>query len=195
MNTPLKWKTLKRTTIMKDEWINLEASECQLPNGKIIAPFYVNRANDFVVIVAVTNQRELLLERQYRHGVEKILLEIPAGAVEPDESTETAARRELAEETGYQASSMELLFKVAPNASSCNNYAWCYLARDAVPSGCQQLDETESLEILTVPLGRAREMLQAGVFEQAVHVAALYRALELLEKDNMEEYEIGQKTD
>lgn len=183
MNTSLEWKTLKRTTILKDEWIDLEASECQLPNGKVIAPFYVNRSRDFVVIVAVTKEKELLVERQYRHGVEKVLLEIPAGGVEPGEDAETAARRELMEETGYRAHSMELLFKVAPNASSNNNYAWCYLARDIEPLGCQNLDDTEALEVDTLPLPCMKEMLRSGMFEQAVHVAALYRALELLEDD------------
>ena len=181
MNTSLEWKTLKRTTILKDEWIDLEASECQLPNGKVIAPFYVNRSRDFVVIVAVTKEKELLVECQYRHGVEKVLLEIPAGGVEPGEDAETAARRELMEETGYRAHNMELLFKVAPNASSNSNYAWCYLARDIELIGCQNLDDTEVLEIDTLPLPCMKEMLRSGKFEQAVHVAALYRALDLLE--------------
>lgn len=183
MKTSLEWKTLKRTTILKDEWIDLEASECQLPNGKVIAPFYVNRSRDFVVIVAITKEKELLVERQYRHGVEKVLLEIPAGGVEPGEDAETAAHRELMEETGYRAHRMDLLFKVAPNASSNSNYAWCYLARDIEPLGCQNLDDTEALEIDVLPLLHMKEMLRAGMFEQAVHVAALYRALDLLERD------------
>ena len=177
---PLKWTTLKRTTIIQDDYINLEASECQLPSGKTISPFYVNHLNDFVVIIAVTEDGEMLVEWQYRHGVERVLLEVPAGAVEQGEEPETAACRELMEETGYQAASMEFLFKIAPNASNTSNYAWCYLAQGAVLSGCQHLDETEELEVLTVPLADVRRMLQEGKFEQAVHVAALYRALEVL---------------
>lgn len=176
----LKWKTLKRTTIIKDEWVELEASECQLPNGKVIAPFYVNHASDFVVIIAVTKEQKLLVEQQYRHGVEMVLMEVPAGAVEPEEAPEAAASRELTEETGYQAAELEFMFKIAPNASNSSNYAWCYLAREVTPSGHQKLDDTESLEVMTVPLQDVREMLRAGAFEQAVHVAALYRALELL---------------
>lgn len=181
MNTTLKWKILKRTTIIQDEWIDLEASECQLPNGKVIAPFYVNRSKDFVVIVAVTKDRELLVEHQYRHGVEKVLLEIPAGGVESEEEMEAAARRELMDETGYWAPSMEFLFKIAPNASNSSNYAWCYLARDIELLGCQNLDETEMLDLTTIPLYKVKNMLCVGMFEQAVHIAALYRALEMLE--------------
>ena len=176
----LSWKVLKRRTIIRDPWINLEASDCELPDGTRIAPFYVNHVNDFAVIVAVTEQGELLLEHQYRHGVEAVLLELPAGAIEPGEQPEKAAARELLEETGYRADQLEFLCKIAPNASSSSNFAWCYLARDVVRVAGQKLDETELLEVLTVPLVQVREMLQKGEFVQAVHVAALYRALELL---------------
>lgn len=180
MTDSLKWKILERKTIIKDPWIDLEASRCQLPNGKIIEPFYVNRARDFVVVVAITEDGNLLAERQYRHGVEQVLLELPAGAIEEGEAPETAARRELMEETGYQADSLEFLFKIAPNASSSSNYAWCYLARNVKYAGPQHLDETEALEVLEIPLAQLPAMLGRGEFQQAVHVAPLYRALELL---------------
>lgn len=174
----LKWKVLGRHTIIRDPWINLEASDCQLPDGTMISPFYVNHVNDFAVIVAVTEDGELLLEYQYRHGVGQVLLELPAGTIETGEEPEKGAARELLEETGYQADQLEFLCKIAPNASSTSNYAWCYLAQGVKRVAGQKLDETELLEVLTVPLDQVRQMLQDGVFVQAVHVAALYRALE-----------------
>ncbi len=125
-------------------------TECQLPNGKIISPYYVNHAPDFAVIVAITEDQELVVEKQYRHGVEKVLLEIPAGVIEPGETGEKAAYRELLEETGYRAENMTFLFKLAPNASHMSNYAWCYLARNVVLSAQQELDETEDLEVLGI---------------------------------------------
>lgn len=182
MADELKWKTLGTTTIIKDQWIDLEASRCQLPNGTIIEPFYVNHVPDFAVIVAVTEEGQLLAERQYRHGVGEVLLELPAGSMEAGESGEEAARRELREETGYLAGDLEFLFKIAPNASSTSNYAWCYLARGVKPWGPQKLDATEDLEVLTIPVAELRKMLGNGAFQQAVHVAALYRALEILEQ-------------
>lgn len=81
MNTSLEWKTLKRTTILKDEWIDLEASECQLPNGKVIAPFYVNHSRDFVVIVAVTKEKELLVETGYRAHRMELLFKVTPNAL------------------------------------------------------------------------------------------------------------------
>lgn len=182
MGGKLRWKTLNKTTIIKDQWIHLEADECQLPDGTMVSPFYVNRARDFVVIVATTEAGELIVERQYRHGIEEVLLELPAGMIEEGETAEQAACRELMEETGYQASKLDFLFKIAPNASSSSNFAWCYLARNVVSSGKQHLDETELLEMSRMPLNEAHELLSQGGFKQAVHVAALYRALEVLEE-------------
>lgn len=175
----LEWKTIKRTTVFQSSWMRLEESECELPSGKIIKPYYVTHSSDFVVIVAVTEDGSVLLERQFRQGIEKVVLEIPAGAIEPGETKEQAARRELEEETGYKASEVEFLFKLAPNAASSSTYAWCYLARNVKPSGRQKLDETEELEVFPASADEVREMLGKGEFLQAVHAAALYRALEL----------------
>ena len=65
------------------------------------------RASDFAVVVAVTEQGELVIERQYRHGIEKVIWELPAGAIEPGEDPQEAAKRELLEETGYKAEKLE----------------------------------------------------------------------------------------
>ena len=91
MEHSLAWKTLAKRTIFKDKWVNLEASDCELPDGRVIAPFYVYRASDFAVVVAVTEQGELVIERQYRHGIEKVIWELPAGAIEPGEDPQEAA--------------------------------------------------------------------------------------------------------
>lgn len=179
MNENLLWKSLEETTIIKDPWIDMRASTCLLPSGITISPFYVNHLPDFAVVVAVTPERRVLLVRQYRHGVEKVLLELPAGGIEPGEDPAKGAARELLEETGYKAEEMEFLFKIAPNATNCTSYAQCYLARNVRLAGTQHLDETESLELVQMEGEEVKRLLREGGFEQAVHVAALYRAIEL----------------
>lgn len=181
MTKNLLWKTLSEETILKDPWIDLRASTCQLPSGMTISPFYVNHLPDFAVIVAVTPKpdRRMILVRQYRHGARKVLLELPAGCVEPGEDPAAGAARELLEETGYEAGHMEFMFRIAPNATNCTSYAQCYLAWDARLVSDQHLDETESLEVVILEPGEVKRLLREGGFEQAVHVAALYRAMEL----------------
>lgn len=96
-----KWEVLERKTVLKDKWIDIEASKCRLSDGTVIEPFYVNHIPDFAVIVPVTEEGKIVLVRQYRHGVEEVLLELPAGCMEPGEEPEVSAHRELSEETGY----------------------------------------------------------------------------------------------
>lgn len=179
LNMNLSWKILDETTVIKDSWIDMRASTCQLPGGMVIAPFYVNHLPDFAVVVAVTPEHRVIMVRQYRHGVEKVLLELPAGCIEAGEDPKDGAARELLEETGYKAGSLEFLFKIAPNASNCTSYAQCYLARNVFPAAAQNLDETEALEVVELEGEEVKRLLREGGVEQAVHVAALYRAAEL----------------
>ena len=74
---------------------------------------------------------------------------------------------------------MEFMFQIAPNATNCTSYAQCYLAWAAEQVEAQHLDETESLEVVILESSEVRRLLREGGFEQAVHVAALYRAMEL----------------
>ena len=179
LNRNLSWKILDETTVIKDSWIDMRASTCQLPGGMVIAPFYVNHLPDFAVVVAVTPEHRVIMVRQYRHGVEKVLLELPAGCIEAGEDPRDGAARELLEETGYKAGSLEFLFKIAPNASNCTSYAQCYLARNVFPAAPQNLDETEALEVVELEGEEVKRLLREGGVEQAVHVAALYRGAEL----------------
>lgn len=176
----MKWEILEKKAVIDMPWLHVEASKCRLPDGTVIDPFYVYHMPDFVVVAALTKDEELILVRQYRHGVEKVLLELPAGMIEAGEKPEQAAARELLEETGYQAESMEFLFKTAPNASNCDNYAYCFLARDARKVTEQHLDPTEDLVTEAASLEEAERILRGGGFEQAVHIAILYRVIELL---------------
>ncbi|MBS6956270.1 MAG: NUDIX hydrolase [Enterocloster asparagiformis] len=175
---PLTWQMLSEETIIKDSWIDLRASKCRLPNGIEIEPFYVNYMPDSVAVVAVTVDHHVILVRQYRHGTRKVLLEIPAGGVEKGEDPVAAVVRELEEETGCKAGSIEFLCKIAPNSSNCSSYAHCYLARNVVRVGEQHLDETESLEVVEMEAEQVKELLRQGGFEQSVHVAALYSAMD-----------------
>jgi ADP-ribose pyrophosphatase len=95
------------------------------------SPYYVVRANDYVTILAVTLEGSILLVRQFRPPVGAHTLELPSGHVEDGESPETAARRELAEETGYEAENFELMGALAPDPGRLTNKLWCFYAHHA----------------------------------------------------------------
>src|SRR6267142_715416 len=89
------------TYIVKDRWFSLRADACRIPNGRTIAPYYVFEYPPWVNVVALTENGHVVLVKQYRHGLQRTLIELSSGGVEPqDTSPLAAARRELLEETG-----------------------------------------------------------------------------------------------
>ena len=175
------WICKGSKTIIKDRWINLHADDCELPDGTKISPFYVNTIPDFVVTVAVTEEGDFIFVRQYRHGIQQILLELPAGCMEDtDMDPEAGAARELLEETGYVGNAPVFLCKVAPNASSISNFAHCYLITGCKKVRSQHLDSTEDLEVVVLSALETRAMIDAGGLVQAVHLAAMYHAERIL---------------
>lgn len=97
-------------------------------------PYYIINAPDFAVIVALDTRGRLLLVRQYRPPVAGITLELPAGHIERGETPEETARKELIEETGYEAGRMEFLAALSPSTARYTNRLYCFFARNVRPS-------------------------------------------------------------
>jgi len=118
-----------RKRVFATPWFQVLAE--QPPGGG--EPHYVIQGKDFVVIVAVTRENQILLVRQYRAAVASVTLELPAGHIEPGETPEHAARRELLEETGHEADTFKLLANLSPSVARFTNRMWCFFAADARP--------------------------------------------------------------
>jgi 8-oxo-dGTP pyrophosphatase MutT (NUDIX family) len=128
-------------------------------------------------ILAVTKNNEVVLVRQYRHGVQEVLLELPGGVVDEGESPLEGAKRELMEETGYKAGQIIEVGKFYPNPAIQQNILYCYLATDVEWAGEQDLDESEEIEVVLVPLDELVEMVKQGKLLHALNVAAIFQAL------------------
>lgn len=152
-----------------------------MPDGKIVEAYYVVELPITVCALGITEDGRAILIRQYRHPIAETILELPGGFIDEGEEPSGAARRELLEETGHEFSSVEYLGKVAANPGVLNTYTYLYLARGGKKVASQNLDHSEDLEILFVPLAELREMLLANKIPQALHVSCLVYAFQKID--------------
>lgn len=177
MNNALTWKKLSSHYIHKGPWATLRVDRCAMPGGHIVNDYYVLEYSNWVNAVAITDNNEVLMVRQYRHAAEIVSLEIPGGVIDDGETPQQALRRELLEETGYQFDDFELLCTVYANPSTANNHTYCYLARGGKKVQEQQLDEQENLIVETFTIAEVKQLLAENKIAQALHCTALFYAL------------------
>jgi ADP-ribose pyrophosphatase len=177
----LDWHIVDSTYLVNDRWLSLRADRCRMPDGRIIAPYYLFEYPAWVNVVAVTVDGMVVLVKQYRHGLQRTLLELPSGCVEAQDSSPlVAAQRELREETGYTGERFIETVILSANPATHTNMTYCFLATDVQPVAAPALDETEQLEVLLTPIEDVIEQVQAGGFLQALHVGAIFFALRML---------------
>lgn len=134
--------------------------------------FYILETPDWVNVIALTRKREVVLIEQFRHGVGDIILEIPGGMIDNEEPPESAARRELAEETGYTAAEWILLGESRPNPAIQNNRIFHFLAIGAEKTGEPEFDEHESVATKLVELDDVSELILTGRISHSLVVTA-----------------------
>ena len=136
--------------------MRIRSDELELPGGVVIPNYYVRESFGFVMVFALTPAREVVLVRQYRYGIDDVIVELPAGSIDRGEDALACGQRELAEETGYTASRWEHLATIPAEPVRSNSLLHAFLAFDATPTGAQALDLTEAIEPFTVPLEELR---------------------------------------
>lgn len=136
--------------------------------------FFTVRVPDFVHVFPVTPQKELVLVRQFRHGIEAPTIEPPGGLVDPnDPGPAAAARREMIEETGYEAADIRPLGMIHPNPALLANRAYFFVAENARRRSETSHESTEDIHILTLPLSEVDEAIEDGRITNALIIAGL----------------------
>ena len=144
------WRVIQSELALSNKWAKVRCDTCELPNGTVIPDYFYWEGGDFVQIFAVTPSNEVVLTRQYKHGVKEIVTELPAGLIDRSETPLLAAKRELTEESGYTAPIWVNLGVLNVSSAKATTRAHVFLAKDASQTFEQQLDANEEIEVILV---------------------------------------------
>lgn len=156
------WRLLESIYAFSDRWLRLRSDTVRLPSGSTLTPYHVIEAADWVNMVAINEVGCIVLVEQYRHAVTRTMMEIPAGHIDPHESPEAAARRELREETGYGGGTWHRLGTLHPAASRIDNQVHSFLALGVTKVAQPAPEESENLHLHEIPWPEFVAGLRAG---------------------------------
>lgn len=167
-------KLLTTKSVYEGKVVRLRLDRVELPNGRAVEMELI-RHSGAAAVVPIDADGNVLLVRQYRHATSGWILEVPAGKLDGSESPEVCARREVEEETGYRAGSLESLGWIWTTPGFTDERIWLFLARDLTRSE-QRLEDDEVLSVLRVPAREAFEKALGGEITDGKSVCALLRA-------------------
>lgn len=157
------WKVKNTEKLIENRWLTVRKESVDLPNGESIEDFYSVTIPDAVAIVAITDDKKIVLKKEYKHAFGDELIEVPAGMFEPEEKDGLAvAKRELLEETGYTSEEWEYLGDTVESSSKLTNRMHIYLAVNCKKIAEQTLDKTEELDVMVIPFEKAIDMVMTN---------------------------------
>ncbi len=178
----LPWRKISSRAAGHFRVFSLRADLKESPRTGRAHEFFVLDCADWVNVVAVTPDQQMVLVEQYRHGSDTVELEIPGGIIDArDASPEAAGCRELREETGYEGERARVIGRVFANPAILSNTCFTVLVENCRPAAPVQFDGAEDLSTRLVPVAEAAGLVAAGKIRHSLVVAALYH-FELLTK-------------
>ena len=171
MDKKKPWLILDSKIVFETPIFNLCASRVRSTKNNHEDNFYSISTSDWVNVIPITSDGQVILIRQYRHGIDEYNLECPGGLIDITDNTPLdAARRELLEETGYSSQIIISLGWVHPNPAFQQNHCHYFLALDACKESEQNLEPLEVLDIYPVPLKSIEQLIADGDISHAVTI-------------------------
>jgi ADP-ribose pyrophosphatase len=172
------WKTLNTQTVFAaPPWLTLSVEQVELPDGKIISDYYHIQLQDYVVIFAQTPDGQVILLRQYKHGVGQVSLTLPGGGLADGETPLAAAQRELLEETGYEAENWQLLCPFVSSANYRCSKGYIFAAKNARQIAEPNSGDLEEMETVLMPPDQVIKAVTQGEVVVLGALAAIALAL------------------
>ncbi len=171
-----KWKVLKSESILNlGQWFNVRQETVELPNGTQIPTWFVLEFPDWINVIAITKDGQMVMEDQYRHALGETHYELVAGVIDAGETPLQAAQRELSEETGYEGGEWQLYMTLSPNPTNHNNLSYTFLATGVEKVREQHQEPTEDIHVHVLSKTDVHELLEQGEIVQALHAAPLWK--------------------
>ena len=172
--TPETWTRKQSEEVADCRVFKVREDFCERDSDAKKASFFVVENPDWVNVIALTKDKQVVLIEQFRHGSEEIILEIPGGMLDDGEDAETAAKRELLEETGYSSDEFVYLGKSRPNPAIQNNWIYHYAALNSEKTADTAFDEHESVVTKLVPLVEVESLVESGEITHSLAVVGFY---------------------
>jgi len=169
-----QWRTLDARLALDHPVLRVELARRRRADG-LEHDFVRLHSPDWVNVIPVTPEGRVVLIRQWRQGADEVALEIPGGIIDPGETPAQAAARELLEETGHRAASLDHLGWVHPNPALFSNRCHTFLARDVHDHQPQRPEDVEEIEVFTVAAVELPGLVAGGAITHSLVVAALAR--------------------
>ena len=169
------WRTIDTKHIGDFRIFDLYQHKREHPVTNKCSDFFALTTTDWVNIIPVTVDGEVVLVEQYRHGIDAVTLEFPAGLMEQNEVPRFSAERECIEETGYAGVGEAIYIgKVCPNPAFLNNFCHHFLWTDCVLQSEQNLDENENINVVKVSFDELNRLIKDGTINHSLVISALY---------------------
>ena len=168
------WPIIESTKNFNTGLFSITTNSCRSPRTGQEHDFYVIDFPNWVQVIPITPDDQIVMVRQYRHGCGRVFLELPGGLIDKNDlSPDQTGKRELLEETGYRAKNLILLTRIYPQPAVLSNMGLTYLAREVKKVAEPNLDATEDIEVCLVKIQKIPEMIRGGEINHGQTVMAL----------------------